>query len=94
MVHLLPCLLIIPSIQIFYSPLSGPDPIGEIGDRELTFDLDNANDVSVDLTGLTPNSPYEVTICARTNPGCGVNMTVSQTTTEDSEFVRHKLQIM
>ena len=65
-----------------------------MGDRDLTFDLGNPNAVSVDLTGLTPNSPYEVTICARTSTGCGVNITVSQTTTQNSEFVRHKLQIM
>ena len=74
----------IPSIQIFYSPLPGLIPIGQFGDQESSFELDDVNAVSVNVTGLTPNSPYEVTICARTSTGCGVNTTLSQITTQDS----------
>ena len=62
-----------------------------LGDQNSTFDLDNDSAVSVDLTGLTPNSSYEVTICARTSTGCGVNTTVNQTTSRQDTSEARKL---
>ena len=64
----------------------GPDPPGELGNPtdEITF-LNVSDASSLIFTSLTPNSPYEVVICARTNTGCGVNFIVNQTTDEDGK---------
>ena len=41
---------------------------------------------SVDVTGLTPNTPYIVSVCARTIPGCSLNTSTSITTSQDGEI--------
>ena len=41
---------------------------------------------SVDVTGLTPNTPYIVSVCARTVAGCSLNTNTSITTSQDGEI--------
>lgn len=43
------------------------------------------------FTGLTPNSTYEVVICAVTKAGCGANVTRYQTTNEDGKTVQQAI---
>ena len=73
---------------MYYKPLPSPIPIGEIGDESETTNI--SSDLNVfHFTGLTPNSPYQVVICALTFSGCGENATVNQTTTEGGWDIRN-----
>ena len=66
--------------------MGGP---GELSDPDSVITVLNADANSQIFTGLTPNSPYEVVICALTNTGCGINVTVNQTTDEDGNKLVH-----
>ncbi len=61
----------------------GPNPEGELGDIMSPIADISADETTRDLRGLTPNSPYQVVICARTAAGCGDTVTMIQYTTED-----------
>ena len=75
-------------LQVYYKPLPSPIPIGEIGDEPETTNI--SSDLNVfHFTGLTPNSPYQVVICALTFSGCGENATVNRTTTEEGCDIRN-----
>ena len=41
---------------------------------------------SVDVTGLTPNTLYIVSVCARTTAGCSLNTSSSIATSQDGEI--------
>lgn len=65
--------------------IPGPDPIGEL---PMNTTSEVHGDASIQMfTQLTPNSPYQVTICALTSSGCGTNVAVNQTTHEDGKLV-------
>ena len=64
--------------QFAYSPLLDD----EFRDQEFQQSLE-VDKVYHSFTGLTPNSPYQVVICAFTDTGCGVNVTMNWTTNED-----------
>ena len=64
-------------------PQSGPVPIGELGNTVSSTTEIGVDDTILDFLGLTPNSPYQIEICARTNTGCGDTVKMIQCTTED-----------
>ena len=64
-------------------PLPGPDPMGELGDTVSSITSLDVGATLQNFHGLTPNSPYQIVICAFTNTGCGVNVTMNQTTNGD-----------
>ena len=58
-------------------------PAGGIGSPDMII-LD-PDAMSHSITGLTPNSPYNVTVCASTVMGCGVVTSMMQITTQAGE---------
>ena len=45
------------------------------------------NDTNQIITGLTPNTPYRVSICAINGAECGVNSTQERYTTVDGMYI-------
>ncbi len=78
------CFIVKSQSQITYTPLSGSDHIGETGIQPSVQNL-SVNAATQMFTRLTPNSTYKVVICVFTSTGCGINVHINQTTTENGQ---------
>ena len=70
----------LPLVQITHDPLPAPlDPPEEQGMPESPYNL-TAEDTRLVVTDLTPNTNYNITVCAFTSVGCGpLSSRVNQT---------------
>ena len=62
--------------------------MGDIGNPPSPILL-GVNDRNQMITGLTPNTPYRVSICANNSAGCGVNSTQDRYTRVDGTLIQY-----
>lgn len=84
-----------PPLQVYYRPLmSDLEPQGVEGTPSSPIPITVTATTSApstaltrEIMGLTPNTEYEVMVCATNGAGCGSNETGSVRTTEDGKFL-------
>ena len=84
-----------PPLQVYYRPLmSSLEPQGVEGTpsspimKSFPGTTSSSSDkLTEEITNLTPNTEYEVMVCATNGAGCGSNETGSVRTTEDGKFL-------
>ena len=85
----------IPSMQITHDPLPAPlDPPGEQGMPGSPYNL-TAGDRRLVITDLTPNTNYNITVCAFTSVGCGpLSSRVNQTDEDGKNLLKFAFGIL